>query len=316
MSAEVSTAEVRPVVAAPSRAARALARRERLRFLLAGLRRTWREFRRSYTGMAGLVILTVFIIIALLAPWLAIDDPGSYLGLHPPLLTPQDPYILGTDGIGRDIFSAFVYGARISLLVGFAASFLSTLVGTAVGLVAGFYGRVADESLMRTTDFFLVLPWLPFMIVLTYILGASLLNVIIVIGITSWPSTARVIRSQVLSLKERGFVERAHAVGARSSHIVARHVLPSVFPLVFANAILTVAWAIFTESFLAYLGLQDPTVMSWGRMIDEAYGIGAFVNGYYWYYLPPTLSIVLVILGFTMVGFSLDRILNPRLRRR
>lgn len=303
-----------PPQAPPLAFVRAIERRERLQIALRGLGRTWGEFRHSYAGMAGLIILATFIVLALLAPWLAIDDPESLLNLHEPLLRPGGPYVLGTDSIGRDIFSVFIYGARISLLVGFAASFLSTLLGTAVGLVAGFYGRVADESLMRTTDFFLVLPWLPFMIVLTYILGPSLFNVIFVIGITSWPSTARVIRSQVLSIKERGFVERAHAVGARSSHIVSRHVLPSVFPLVFANAILTVAWAIFTESFLAYLGLG--TGLSWGKMIDQAYGQGAFVNGYYWYYLPPTLAIVLVILGFTMVGFTLDRILNPRLRRR
>ena len=200
--------------------------------------------------------------------------------------------------------------------MGILASLISIVLGTVVGVTSGYLGKFSDEMLMRFTDFFLVIPWFPFMIVVSFLLGPSFTNVIIVIGITSWPSTARIVRSQVLSVKEKGFVERARCIGAGGGRIVTRHILPNVFPLIFANTILLVANSIFSESFLDFFGLGDPRVVSWGIMLEEAYEWGAFSSFAWWYILAPGACIVILIMSFYLVGDALDEVLNPRLRRR
>ncbi len=169
---------------------------------------------------------------------------------------------------------------------------------------------------MRFTDFFLVIPWLPLMMVLAAILGTSLWNIIFVIGITGWAGTARVVRSQTLSVRERQFVERTVSIGASSRHIMIRHILPNVFPLVFANTVLVAAVAIVSETTLSFLGLGDPTMASWGMMLHYAFESGTTSAGAYWYYLPPGICVVLVVLSFTLLGYAFDEILNPKLRKR
>jgi peptide/nickel transport system permease protein len=169
---------------------------------------------------------------------------------------------------------------------------------------------------MRVTDWFLVLPWLALAIVLASLLGPSLVTIIVVIGVTSWPSTARIVRAQVLTLKERPYVERARALGASDWHLITRHILPNVFPVIFANTILIVAIAIITEATLSFLGLGDPLHVSWGTMLHFAFEEGAASTGAWWYLLPPGVAIVLVTLAFTMCGYALDEILNPRIRER
>jgi len=170
--------------------------------------------------------------------------------------------------------------------------------------------------LMRFTDYFLVLPWFPLMVVLMTVLGAEFVYVIIVIGVTSWPSTARIVRSQVLTVKERSFIERARAIGAGDMYIMRKHVFPNVLPLVFANTVLLISLAIFSEAFLDFFGLGDPDVISWGTMLEAAYNYGAFDSGAWWWVLPPSLSIILCVLAFSLVGYALDDIFNPRLRKR
>jgi len=169
---------------------------------------------------------------------------------------------------------------------------------------------------MRITDFFLVLPTLPLIIVLAAIVGQSLGVIIVVIGLTSWASTARIVRSQVLSLRERVFVERIRALGATDMRIAVVHILPNVMPLIFANTVLVIAGSILAEATLAFLGLGDPTHTSWGTMLHAAFTNGATSRGAWWYLLPPGIGIVIVVLGFTLIGYTLDRILNPRLRNR
>jgi peptide/nickel transport system permease protein len=182
--------------------------------------------------------------------------------------------------------------------------------------VAGFFGGYVGGALMRVTEWFLVIPFLPLAIVLAAVLGPSVGNIILVIGITSWPATTRLIRAQVLTLKERLYVDRSRALGASNAHVIGRHILPNVSPLILANTTLTVPIAILSETTLSFLGLGDPTRASWGKMLQEAFSAGALTQRAWWYYLPPGLGIMLVVLAFTLCGQALEEILDPRLRER
>jgi len=294
-------------------------RKEKVRLLIRSGKRVWRDFRKSAGGMFGLVVLIIFAVMAVAAPLLATHkNPNeiSWARINPVNHPPSLKFFFGTDANGRDIYSLTVWGSRASLIVGFVASVISIVLGTSIGLVAGFFGKVSDEVLMRFTDFFLVIPWFPLMIVFSMLLGKSFLNVIIVIGITSWPSTARIVRSQVLSVKEKAFIERARAVGSGSTRIISRHILPNVFPLIFANTVLLVANSIFSESFLDFFGFGDSRVVSWGTMLENSYEAGAFASSAWWWIFFPGVSIVLLIMAFYLIGDALDDVLNPKLRRR
>lgn len=201
-------------------------------------------------------------------------------------------------------------------MVGALATMLSMVIGTVIGIVAGYKGKAIDNVLMRITDFFLVIPWLPLMMVLAAILGTSIWNIIIVIGITSWAGTARIVRAQTLSVREQQFVERTVSLGAGSIHIMIHHILPNVFPLIFANTVLIAAAAITSETTLSFLGLGDPSHASWGMMLHYAFATGATSAGAYWYFLPPGLCVVAVVLAFTLMGYAFDEILNPKLKER
>jgi len=300
-------------VAAASSARRiAWARRRR------ALRRAVGDFGHSRSCLVGLAILVVVVAFALAAPLIANHDnldPSKTLDT-PLWASPAKHGPLGTDSEGRPIWDQLVYGARISLLVGLAATVIAMVIGSAVGIAAGFYGRWTGAVLMRLTEWFLVIPFLPLAIVLAAILGPNVRNVIIVIGITSWPGTARVIRAQVLTLKERLYVERSRALGASNRHLMLRHIVPNVSPLILANTTLTVPIAILSESTLSFLGLGDQQKPSWGRMLDEAFSNGAIGQNAWWWYLPPGIGIVLVVLAFTFVGHALEEVLDPRLRER
>ncbi len=282
----------------------------------ASLHRTWRLFRGSRSGMLGLLLLTCFILVALLAPVLADPDGLEVTKATGPILAPPSAgYPLGTDENGRSVLTLLIWGSRISLLVGFLATFISMVIGTLVGLMSGFFEGWPAAVLFRLTEWFLVLPFLPLAIVLASVLGRSLLNIAIVIGVTSWPGTALLIRSQTLSIKERPYLERARVLGAGRGQLMRRHVLPNVMPMVFANTTLTVAIAILAETTLSFLGLGDPTRVSWGSMLENAFAVGAMTTGAWWYIVPPGVCVVLVVLSFTLVGQALEEILNPRLRR-
>jgi peptide/nickel transport system permease protein len=269
-------------------------------------------------GMAGLTILLVFVLVAILAPVIAtreaLDPTCECVG--PPLQPPSLEFPFGTDSLGRSVMALTIWGARISLLVGLFATLISVLIGSVVGIVAGYFGRWTETLLMRLTDWFLVIPFLPLAIVLASLLGRSLVIIIFVIGITSWPSTARIVRAQVLSVKTRPYVERARALGATNWHLTTRHILPNVGPIIFANTVLLVAIAILSETTLSFLGLGDPLSISWGTILEAAFNEGAATAGNWWWLVPPGVAIVLVVLAFTMCGYALDEILNPRLRRR
>ncbi|HHY95037.1 MAG TPA: ABC transporter permease [Firmicutes bacterium] len=266
--------------------------------------------------MAGLIMLAVFALTALLGGALVGRSSLQTGSAADILQAPSRHHLLGTDDMGRDVLAGVVLGSRISLLVGLSSTVLSMLIGAGTGIVAGYYGGRLGEALMRITDVFLVIPWLPLMLVLAAVLGPSIWNIILVIGITSWAGTARIVRSQTLSVRERPFVERARAMGASDAHIMAHHILPNVFPLIFANTILVSAVAILSETTLSFLGMGDPFHMSWGVMLHFAFSTGAVTLGAWWYLLPPGICVVAVVLGFTFVGYALDEVLNPRLRKR
>ena len=276
----------------------------------------WREFRRHRPGMIGLAVLVAVVLMALAAPLLA-DSAGleatNSTG-NPAFASPSEFGPLGTDDLGRDVLTQFIWGSRISLLVGLAATIIAMSIGSAVGIAAGFFGGRVESVLMRITEWFLVIPFLPLAIALAAILGPSIQNIIIVIGITSWPSTTRLIHAQVLTLKERDYVDRSRALGASDWHLMTRHILPNVAPLILANTTLTVPIVILSEATLSFLGLGDPSNASWGQMLDDAFEAGAVTLEAWWYIVPPGLGIMLVVLAFTLVGQALEEILDPRLR--
>ena len=278
----------------------------------------WAQYRRSVPGMIGLVVLLAIILMALCAPLLASEASLRAINAigNPRWASPSEFAPLGTDNLGRSVWAQFVWGARISLLVGLAATVIAIVIGSVVGIVAGTAGGFVSAILMRLTEWFLVIPFLPLAIVLAAVLGPSVWNVILVIGVTSWPATARVIRAQVLSVKERLYVERSRALGASGRHVMGTHILPNVSPLILANLTLTVPVAILSETTLSFLGLGDPTRASWGKMLDEAFSAGALTRNAWWYYLPPGLGIMAVVLAFVLIGQALEEILDPRLRER
>ncbi len=279
--------------------------------------RGWRLFRRNRSGMVGLVVLGIFVFVALAAPLLAgaegLEVTKATGGVLEP---PSSEYWLGTDDNGRSVLTLLIWGTRISLFVGLLATLISMVIGTVVGLTSGYFRGWPGAVLFRLTEWFLVIPFLPLAIVLASVLGRSLLNIVIVIGVTSWPGTALLIRSQTLSIKERAYLERAKVLGASRRHQITKHVLPNVMPMVFANTTLTVAIAILTETTLSFLGLGDPTRVSWGSMLDDAYQVGAITTGSWWYIVPPGVCVVLVVLAFTLIGQALEEVLNPRLKGR
>lgn len=279
--------------------------------------RSWLLYRRNRQGMAGLGVMIFFIVLALVSPLLVPEadiEPATAQGQ--PNSPPYAGYPLGTDNFGRSVLDLVIVGARISLLVGITATLVAVLIGATIGVVSGYYGGTRlDTGLNALTNWFLVIPWLVLAIVLSAILGASVWIIIVVIGITSWAQPARLIRAQALSVRARPYVERARVLGCGDRTILARHILPNVAPVIFANAILTVAVAILTETTLSILGLGDATAISWGVVIEQAFSAGAMTNGYWWWLVPPGVAIVCVTLAFTMCGYALDEVLNPRLRR-
>jgi peptide/nickel transport system permease protein len=283
----------------------------------AALGRGWALYRRSAMGMAGLVILVIFTAVALAAPLLAAHDSITATGAEgEKLMPPSWEFPFGTDNLGRSVLALTIWGSRISLLVGLLATLLSTVIGAAVGVGAGYFGGWRDGLLMRMTDWFLAIPFLPLAIVLASLLGPSSWNIAFVIGITSWAGTARLVRAQTLSVKTRPYVERSRALGAGHWYLASRHILPNVFPLIFANTVLVVAIAILSETTLSFLGLGDPLSISWGTILEFAFNNGAASSGKWWWLVAPGVSIVLVVLAFTMCGYALDEVLNPRLRKR
>jgi peptide/nickel transport system permease protein len=260
----------------------------------------------------GTALLGIFILIALIAPW--IEPYGVREQAGPVFAPPSSQHWLGLDDGGVDMVSLLIEGTRISLTVGFAAALVATFLGGSIGILAGYFGGATDMVLMRFTDYFLVIPDVPLMIVVAAIWGPSLFHIIVVIGILLWTGTARIVRAQVKSVRERTYVKRARSLGAGHVRLIARHVLPQVAPLLIANVVLTIAVAIFDETALAFLGLGDPTNVSWGTIIEHAFLRTAVSRGAWWAIVPPGICVALVIMACYLLGQAIEDALNPRLR--
>ena len=275
-----------------------------------GLLATVLRERRS--AAIGLGIIGFFVILSAVAPFISpYSASAQTCAVYAP---PSARHLLGCDDGGIDMLSELMQGGQISLLVGFAATLVAMVIGGGIGILSGYFGGWVDVTLMRVTDYLLVIPDLVFAIVIADVWGASLFHVILVIGILEWASTARIIRAQVMSLRERVYVKRAKAIGAGHARIIWRHILPQVGPLLIANTVLTVAIAIYLETALAFLGLEDPSFTTWGTILEHAFERTAISSGAWWAIVPDGFAIAGIIVGCFLFGQAIEDALNPRLR--
>ncbi len=274
-------------------------------------------FRQDKFAVTGVLIYLFFLLIAILAPWLAPYNPhemireGSQFMFNRP---PDGQFILGTTNMGRDIFSQLVYGARPALTVGFSAAFFVMVAGTLVGLIAGYYRGKVDQLLMRITDIAFGIPFTPFVIVLVGFLGPSIWNIVMAMAFLLWRDTARVIRSQVLTVRERGFIEAARVSGASDLRIIFIYIAPNILPLSFLYGSLAIGWAILTEAAVSFLGFGDPQVISWGYMLNDAYVSQALSRGAFYWFIPPGICVMLAVMAGFYIGRGSEEILHPRLK--
>lgn len=263
-------------------------------------------------GWFGGAVVFLMIGMAVFAPWLAPYDPAERVAR--PFLPPSSEHLLGTNDVGQDLLSELIFGARVSLTVGIVAAVVALVIGTTVGILAGYYPKRLGNVLMRTVDVVLILPFLPLLIVLAAYLGRSLVNTIIVIGVLIWAAPARVIRSQVMSLRSREYVLASQTMGAPDRWAIVRHVLPRTALLATGTFVRAVSTAILLEAALSFLGLGDPIQKSWGSILFWAQSRGAFLTpAWKWWVLPPGLMIMLASLGFALVAFAMEERINPRL---
>ena len=273
----------------------------------------WKRFSRNGGAVLGLALLMLVLVVALLAPLIYPVSPWQMIGA--PLLDPFEDmgFPLGTDMLGRDIAAGLVHGTRVSLLVGTISTLCAVLVGVSVGGVAGYFGGWIDDVLMRITEFFQTIPQLAMAVVLVAIFTPSLVSIVTAIALVSWPPVARLVRAEVLSLREREFVEAATVLGRPTYLILFDEILPNTLPPVIVTATLMIATAILTEAALSFLGLGDRNFMSWGFMIGAA---RSMLREAPWLSVMPGVAILLTVLAINLVGEGLSDALNPRLRQR
>jgi peptide/nickel transport system permease protein len=266
----------------------------------------------------GITIYMVFVLVAIFADLIATHDPLEILfdadGNLLAAMAPGAGHLLGTTNLGRDIFSQLIIGTRAALTVGLTAAVVVALIGTVIGLVSGYFGGWIDSVLMRLADVALGIPFLPFVILMAAFLGAGTGNVILGIALLLWPNTARVIRSQVLTVRERAFVEAARVTGASTWRILFVHVAPNILPLTFLYGSIAIGWAILTEASIAFLGFGPSDSVSWGTMLQDAYASQALSRGDYNWFLPPGICIVLVVVAGFFISRGYEEILFPKLK--
>ena len=268
----------------------------------------------------GLAVYAVFLVTAIFADHIAPYDPTEILytpdyDLAADLRPGEDGFILGTTSLGRDIFSQIVYGTRSALLIGITAAFMVALIGSIVGLVSGYFGGWVDAILMRLADIAFGIPFLPFVIVLAAFLEPSIWNVVLAMALVLWRDTGRVIRSQVLTLRSRGYVDAARVSGSSDFKIILRHIAPNILPLSFLYGSIAIGWAILTEASISFLGFGDPKSISWGYMLQDAFASQALAKQAYYWFVPPGICIILVVSAGFFVTRGYENILFPKLGR-
>lgn len=275
-------------------------------------------FQRDRLALIGLIIFAVFFLIAVFAPLIAPFDPLEVIeedGIWLANKKPGERFPLGTTNVGRDIFSQLIHGSRSALLVGFSAAAAVAVIGTVIGLLSGYYGGWVDTVLMWAADVAFGIPFIPFIIVLVSFLDPSIWNVVLAMALLLWRDTSRVIRSQVLVLKEQAFVSAAKVSGASDLRIIFVYIAPSILPLTFLYGSLAIGWAILTEAAVSFLGFSDPNTVSWGFMLQDAFLSLALTRGAYYWFIPPGLCIMLTVMAGFFIGRGYEEVLFPRLRR-
>lgn len=267
-------------------------------------------------GRVGLIIVGLLILTAIFAPIIAPYDPYDVTMRSAKGLSPSWDHLLGTTiTTGQDIFSMLIYGTRVSLIVGLVTGITIAFLGAIMGIIAGYVGGIADTAIMRTVDIMLVIPTLPLTIVLTNLFGKSYFMIIFIFVLFGWTGLSRVIRSLVLVLKNANYVKAAELAGASRWHIMIKHILPGVSHLLIMNTALTCAGVMIAEAGLSFLGLGDPTAISWGKMLAEAQGGGALLFGHWWWIIAPGIGIFLAVFSFMRIGLVMEEILNPRMKQ-
>lgn len=257
------------------------------------------------------IVLLFYVAVAIFAPFLAPYDPYAITGT--PLEPPDREHPLGTNATGQDILSQLIYGTRITLLVGFGAAAISCVISTLLGIQTGYYGGVFDEVVMRIIDIFMTIPLFPLLLVLTLFFSPGIFTVGVLMGVLGSTHGVRVIRSQVMSIRHANFIEGARAIGAHDLHIMSRHILPNILPLVTVRFVSSSQHYLLMGVGLSFLGLGDPLVIDWGQMIQQAYSSGGFALGLWWWLLPPGLAVVGISLALALLGYSSEERINPRL---
>ncbi|WP_236147680.1 ABC transporter permease [Mycolicibacterium sp. CH28] len=264
------------------------------------------------SAIIGLVVIGFFLAVSLFSQFIKpYSTSAPSCGVFDP---PTAQHWLGCDDGGVDMLSLVLQGGQVSMFVGFTAALIAIVVGAVFGVLSGYFGGWVDVVLMRITDYFMVIPQIVLMIVVAAVWGSSLSHVIMVIGFLMWTSTARVVRAQVKSLRERVYVRRAASIGSGHTRIILTHILPQLGPLLIANTVLAITVAIFNETALAFLGLSDPTAVTWGTIMEHAFERGAVSTGAWWAIVPAGLCVAALIVGCYLVGNSIEDALNPRLR--
>jgi peptide/nickel transport system permease protein len=280
----------------------------------------WSVYKENLIGKIGLTLLVIFGLMALCSYFPPMIDPMYHpmTGVDPLISHSMGPswrHWLGTDFIGRDILSQLLAGARIAFMVGISAAFMSILLGTVVGMIAGYSGKIVDTLLMRLADMIMVMPTLLVVLILSSLFGQlNIWTIVLLIALFRWPGVSRVIRAQTLSLKERPFIEAAKVAGASHFRIIFRHIMPNVLPLALLYMTFRVTSAIIIEAALAFLGFGDPSTVSWGMMLQWVWKTGHMFHAPYWL-LPPGICISLLTLSFYMLGRAMEEVLDPRLRK-
>lgn len=271
----------------------------------------WNRFKSYKGGLVGLCLFLFIVFIALFVPFFPIYDPYSikFQSFLPPSLS----HPFGTDDLGRDVFSRVLWGSRTSLSVGFGAALVSSIVGVLIGSLAGYVGGKIDDLISRIIDIFLMIPAFFLILLIVAIYGSSIYYVMLVIGLTTWPSTARVVRAQILSLKEREFIYAQKVIGSSTSRILLVHLIPNSIQPIFANSILQMASAILMEAGLSFLGLGDPNVVSWGKMI---YAGTSYIFSSWWIAFFPGVAIVVTVASLNLIGDALVTIFSPKTEER
>ncbi|MEI5676794.1 ABC transporter permease [Mesorhizobium sp. CGMCC 1.15528] len=268
----------------------------------------------------GLAVYATFLLTAIFADAIAPYDPTEILytpeyELASDLRPGEQGFILGTTSLGRDIFSQIVYGTRSALIIGITAAFMVALIGSVVGLVSGYFGGWVDAVLMRLADIAFGIPFLPFVIVLAAFLEPSIWNVVLAMALVLWRDTGRVIRSQVLTLRSRGYVDAARVCGSSDLKIILRHIAPNILPLSFLYGSIAIGWAILTEASISFLGFGDPQSISWGYMLQDAFASQALAKQAYYWFVPPGICIILVVSAGFFITRGYENLLFPKLGR-